>query len=62
MLSPCHLHKRVQMQVPLDKPLSELEFRQGGKNIFEQIVKLSQDECLTLAEIGKRYGQIRLVL
>ncbi|MEH2462749.1 LLM class flavin-dependent oxidoreductase [Nostoc sp.] len=49
-------------EFPLDKPLSELEFREGGQSMYDQILKLSQDQGLTLGEIGKRYGQSRLVL
>ncbi len=49
-------------QHPLDKPIEGLEFRQGAQSMFEQIVNLSQESGLTLGEIGKRYGQSRLVL
>lgn len=30
--------------------------------MFDQVIQLSQEQGLTLAEIGKRYGQSRLVL
>jgi FMN-dependent oxidoreductase (nitrilotriacetate monooxygenase family) len=47
-------------QHPLDKPLNATEV-QGMRGMFELVRQLSQDEELTLAEIGQRYGASVLV-
>jgi len=46
---------------PLDEPLGDLQYRQGGKSMYERVMRLSGERGMTLGELAQRFGQSRLV-
>lgn len=48
-------------EYPLDEPLSGIQYREGGKSMFERVMMLSNEQNMTLRHLGKRYGESRLV-